>query len=188
MHEKQILSVQQNVVVVEQNGHGYYGGASTSNNNSLRLYYPDSINDYLAYCDNCLLDKEYTAKNGIQILNNKENVECDNGVGVIRQRGQWIPRIRYHYSFHSSAFKDFTLKNPLDKSVVYNPELAISWKAIKEYKPKAVDAIFAPDKSFIIIFTSDSLFVQLFKDLTIGKEIANSPLHINESIVGFSWK
>ncbi|MCK5877371.1 MAG: SH3 domain-containing protein [Candidatus Marithrix sp.] len=94
--------------------------------------------------------------------------------GIIRHNGQWI--VKGHLPVPDELkYKNFLvpvkLPKKMDSEVIY-PD----WKSIKEHVPNAIDALTAPNKEFLIVFTdSGEMLAFNLKDNKISQQPA---LHI----------
>ena len=182
-HVRKILSVQENIISVEENTYGWYGGASTFNSSCLYAYFPDTLKRA------SLLDQRALDSAGLQLLGENDEVLHENsGIGIIRQHGKWTPRLRFHDWVHSPSFKDYTILNPLNDSLAYNPELPIPWEKLKQQNPEITDAVFTPDKQWMVALTPKELLIHKIRDSLNFKNIKSVPLNKNEAIVGISFK
>jgi len=75
----------------------------------------------------------------------------DASAGIMRHEGQWI--VKGHLPVVDDAgYKNFIVPVAVPKTV--NTEILYpDWKIIKEHVPNAVDALTAPNKEFLIVFT-----------------------------------
>lgn len=158
------------------------------------LNFPDAkINELKKNYNKVVEDQKYD--NGepfIKIVN-----EIDEKNSSIKHiQGKWKAVIPYseiyeHYgngSSHSTIIDYIPVDVDLDKNIVGDNELAITWDTIKEKIPEAVDAVSSPNKDMLLVLTQNKLAIYLDPvEKGIDKADAEIELKENQSIVMEQW-
>lgn len=121
----------------------------------------------------------------IKISGKIEDIAQEDNFTLARRNGHWILRGRLNFD---EGYEDFTIGlSPVDTLVNYD-ELHVSWDAIKEKVPAAVDAYTSPNRDIALIITSSYIEIYAIKD----GEIADEPLgkikvRNGETVVMAEW-
>ncbi|MBE9562225.1 MAG: SH3 domain-containing protein [Proteobacteria bacterium] len=108
------------------------------------------------------------------VAENKNDELGDVSSGIMRNQGKWI--IKGHLPVPDEVkYKNFLIPVATPKSIS-TETIYPDWKSIKEHVPNAVDALTAPNKEFLIVFTDSG---EMLAFNLKGNKISQQPaLHI----------
>ncbi|MDM8565586.1 SH3 domain-containing protein [Candidatus Halobeggiatoa sp. HSG11] len=121
-----------------------------------------------------LLDANTNKTFADTVAKNKSDELGDVSGGIMRSQGQWI--LKGHLPVPDEVkYKNFMvpakLPNKISTEIIY-PD----WKTIKQHVPNAIDALTAPNKEFLIVFTDSG---EMLAFNLKGDKISQQPaLHI----------
>ncbi len=135
-----------------------------------------------------------SAQSYLSRLNKRETKRLklpeEDSFKLARRNGHWIMqgRIYHRIPMNEDGYFTFNINMiPPGKLVQYD-ELQISWGAVKERVPEAIDAYTSPNKDIAVIITSDLIYVYtLERGKLSDKYLKKIKLKPSESIVMAEW-
>jgi hypothetical protein len=111
----------------------------------------------------------------------------DNWI-VVRENGKWVPQIA-EVETHNAAigYELHSFPLALPDTVVSHDQLVMTFDAVKQAQPGALDAISSPDGDMLAIITADKLYIYPYGNNEMGPLALQVQLHKNESMVMVQW-
>jgi hypothetical protein len=119
----------------------------------------------------------------------KSAITGDNWT-LVRENGKWVPQIAEVETLNNNAATSYELHSfplALPDTVVSHDQLVMTWDAVKQAQPDALDAISSPDEDMLAIITADKLYIYPYGNNELGPLALQIALHNNESMVMAQW-
>lgn len=114
----------------------------------------------------------------------------EDNFAVVRRNGHWIMKGRLDYlnPLEGKKYEDFTINLMPSKKIVNYDELSVSWNAIKERVPEALDAYASPNRDVVIILCRNCIYVYGVENTKLAqKPLDRVKIKDGESVIMAEW-